>query len=157
MLGIVSEQTQYNLLSRYPELEVIPAAQDLGVGIMPYMPLAGGLLAGTEKPAAGSRTEEVHREYGLPELAEHDPLVAFRKLCADLGQKPHVVAISWVLHNPAVYSAIVGVRTEEQLDGLEEASELVLSEETLTRLNEIFNINVGRPLGAGPAPEAFAW
>ncbi|MFW6368600.1 MAG: aldo/keto reductase, partial [Spirochaetota bacterium] len=151
MLGIVSEQTQYNLLSRYPELEVIPSAQDLGVGLMPYMPLAGGLLAGTTKPAEGSRTAEVHREYGLPELDAHDPLVAFRKLCSDLGQKPHVVAIAWVLHNPAVYSAIVGVRTEAQLDGLDEASELVLSQETLDRLNEIFDINVGRPLAAGPA------
>lgn len=157
MLGIVSEQTQYNLLSRYPELEVIPSAQDLGIGIMPYMPLAGGLLAGTETPAQGSRTEDVHKEYGLPGLTEHSPLVAFRQLCTELGQKPHVVAISWVLHNPAVYSAIIGVRTEEQLNGLTEAAELQLSKETLARLNEIFTMSSGRPLSTAPAPEAFAW
>lgn len=157
MLGIVSEQCQYNLLSRYPELEVIPAAQDRGVGIMPYMPLGGGTLTGKSRPEGGSRTEEVEKEYKLDSIGSYDPLQQFRDLCSDLGQKPHVVAIAWVLHNPAVYTAIVGVRTEAQLDGLNEAAELELDESTMTRLNEIFPFTVNRPLSLAPAPEAFAW
>lgn len=156
-LGIVSEQTQYNMLSRYPELEVIPAAGERGIGLMPYMPLGGGLLTGTVDPKKGSRTAEVAGEYGLPSLDTFEPLVEYRKLCEELGEDPTVVAIAWVLHNPVVYSAIVGVRTEKQLDLLESASELSLSSDTLERLNGIFTYRVGRPLSQGPAPEAFAW
>jgi aryl-alcohol dehydrogenase-like predicted oxidoreductase len=157
MLGIVSEQAQYNLLSRYPELEVIPAAQDRGIGLMPYMPLGGGTLSGSKKPESGSRTEQVVNEYKLPSLDGHDPIRRFHALADEIGVKPHIVAIAWVLHNPAVYSAIVGVRTEAHLDGLEEASELELDDETMKRLGEIFTMNAGRPLATAPAPEAFAW
>jgi len=156
-LGIVSEQCQYNLLSRYPELEVIPAALDRRIGIMPYMPLGGGTLSGKSQPEAGSRTEEVEKEYKLNSVGSYDPLQQFRQLCGDLGQKPAVVAIAWVLSNPAVYSGIVGVRTEAHLEGLDAASELELDESTLQRLNEIFPYTVNRPLAQGPAPEAFAW
>lgn len=156
-LGIVSEQCQYNLLSRYPELEVIPAAVDRGIGIMPYMPLGGGTLSGKLQPEGGSRTEEVEKEYKLDSIGKYDPLQQFRQLCGDLGQNPAVVAIAWVLQNPAVYTAIVGVRTEAHLEGLEEASELELDASTMQRLSEIFHFGVNRPLSQGPAPEAFAW
>lgn len=156
-LGIVSEQTQYNLLSRYPELEVIPAAGDRGIGLMPYMPLGGGLLTGNVSPEKGSRTAEVAAEYGLPPLDQFSPLIEYRKLCDELGENPTAVAIAWVLHNPVVYSAIVGVRTEAQLDHLERASELSLSEDVLARLDAMFPYTANRALAQGPAPEAFAW
>ncbi len=155
-LGIVSEQTQYNLLSRYPELEVIPAAQDSGIGIMPYMPLAGGLLTGKVQADKGTRTAEVEQEYGLP-ISQNDQLRQFSALCKELGEKEHVVAIAWTLANPSVYSAIVGVRTVKHLEGLDRAADLSLSPEVLAKLDGIFHINSGRPLKAGPAPEAFAW
>ncbi len=122
MLEIVSEQSQYNLLSRGPEMEVIPAAQDLGVGILPYMPLGGGLLAGGKRKATeGTRTAQVEREYSL-KLAEDRKFEDFAKLCREIGEKESAVAIAWVLANPAVYSAIVGIRTVEQLTGLDRAS-----------------------------------
>ena len=155
-IGIVSEQAQYNLLSRYPELEVIPAAQEFGIGIMVYMPVAGGLLTGKAQFVPGSRTQSVENEYGIgPRLYEQ--LAQFSELCREIGESEHVVATAWTLANPGVYSAIVGVRTLAHLDGLDRASELRLSDETLARLNEIFHINSGRPLRSGPAPEAFAW
>jgi aryl-alcohol dehydrogenase-like predicted oxidoreductase len=155
-MGFVSEQTQYNLLNRIPELEVIPAALDFGIGILAYMPLAGGLLTGKKQAVEGSRTRSVEREYGLS-LSEDAQFAAFSQLCQEMGEKEHVVAIAWTLANPAVSSAIVGVRRLEHLDGMERAAGLHLDRETMERLDQIFNINRGRPLQPGPAPEAYAW
>lgn len=157
MMGFVSEQCQYNLLSRYPELEVFPAAQDFGIGIIPYMPLGGGLLTGKKKADAGTRTAQVEKEYYM-DMATNTQLEAFSALCKEIGEKEQVVAIAWVLANPAVSSAIVGPRTVGHLDGLDRAASLQLEPATMTRLSEIFNINTGRPLKADvPAPAAFAW
>ncbi len=109
-LGIVSEQSMYNLLCRYPELEVIPAARDLGIGVLPYMPLAGGLLTGKSRSEQGSRTAEVEKEYGMP-IGGNRQLEDFARICRELGEKEHIVAIAWVLANPGVYSTIVGIRS----------------------------------------------
>lgn len=155
-IGIVSEQAQYNLLSRYPELEVIPAAEEFGVGVMVYMPVAGGLLTGKKTVVDGSRTQSVENEYHIGARLQ-DQLGQFSTLCNELGEPEHVVAIAWTLANPGVYSAILGARTLQHLDGLDRASELKLSEETMRRLDDIFDVNLGRPLKKGPAPEAFAW
>lgn len=155
MVGFVSEQPQYNLLNRYPEMEVIPAAREFGIGIIPYMPLAGGLLTGKIKSNAGSRTEQVEHEYGM--TVDNQQFADFNAFCAEIGEAPFVVAIAWTLANPAVSSAIVGVRTVEHLNGLDRASELELDTEQMARLNEIFDINKGRPLRGSEAPFAFAW
>ena len=71
------------------------------------------------------------------------------------GAKPNKEQVK--IPNPAVNSAIVGVRTVKHLDILERAAELKLEPEHLARLDQIFNINHGRPLKSGEAPEAFAW
>jgi len=156
LVGLVSEQTQYNLFSRYPELEVLPAAQAMGIGMIPYMPVAGGLLTGKKVLRPGSRSADVWGEYGFSDDRQPQ-LDAFSALCAAVGEPEHVVATAWVLAQPAVTSAIVGVRTLAHLEGLDRAAELKLDAETLTRLDEIFDINRGRPLKLGPAPEAYAW
>ncbi len=156
-VGFISEQTQYNLLNRIPELEVLPAAQDFGIGVIAYMPLAGGLLTGKVSAAEGSRTKQLEEEYDIKLGEGNDQFSQFSALCRDLDVREHVVATAWVLQNPAVASAIVGVRKVEQLDGLEEAAGLVLEADTMKRLDEIFNINRGRKLGPGPVPEAYAW
>lgn len=156
-VGLVSEQTQYNLLNRIPELEVLPAAEDFGIGVIAYMPLAGGLLTGKKQAAEGSRTRQLEEEYGMKLGSENDQFTAFSALCRDLGEREHVVATAWTLQQPAVASAIVGVRTVEQLDGLEQAASLRLESDVMTRLDDIFNINRGRKLRPGPAPEAYSW
>jgi aryl-alcohol dehydrogenase-like predicted oxidoreductase len=156
-MGLVSEQTQYNLLNRIPELEVLPAAQHFGIGVMAYMPLAGGLLTGKIQAAEGSRTRALEREYGIQLGPENTQFRDFSALCRELGEQEHIVATAWTLHHPAVSTAIVGIRTVEQLDGIERAAALDLSPEVLTRLDQIFNINHGRPLRPGAAPEAYAW
>jgi aryl-alcohol dehydrogenase-like predicted oxidoreductase len=155
-LGIISEQTQYNLLNRGPEMEVLPACLELGVGAIPYMPLAGGILTGKTKSKPGSRTANVENEYGIT-VEGSSQVEAFHKICGDLGEPAHAVAIAWALSHPAVASPIVGIRKIEHLEGLERAAELELDTETLAKLNEIFDINKGRPFKPGPAPGAFAW
>jgi aryl-alcohol dehydrogenase-like predicted oxidoreductase len=155
-LGLISEQTMYSLLCRWPELEVFPAALDLGIGVIPYMPLAGGILTAKVKSEAGSRTAAVEKEYGIP--VDGDQIKIYQALCNDLGESPVAVALAWTLAQPAVASAIVGIRTLGHLDDMERASELDLDEETLRRLNELFDTNKGRPIRTSkPAPEAYAW
>lgn len=156
-MGLISEQTQFNLLNRIPELEVLPAGREFGIGILAYMPLAGGLLTGKLHAPDGSRTRDVEKEYHMNLDESNQQLMDFSSLCREIGEKEHIVATAWALMHPEVHSAIVGVRTVEQLDGIERAAELELSAEVMDRLDAIFDINHGRPLKKGESPEAYSW
>ena len=150
-LGLVSEQSLYNLAERTVELEVLPACEDYGLGVIPWSPLWRGLLGGVLDGEVGegdaARVEQVQDK-----LAEHRPqLEAYEKLCAELGEPPADVALAWLLANPVVTAPIIGPRTLEQLEGALRALELKLDEAALKRLDEIF------PGPGGPAPEAYAW
>ncbi|MDB5059357.1 MAG: aldo/keto reductase [Chloroflexi bacterium] len=148
LLGLVSEQSRYNLITRTPELEVIPACQEYGLGLIPYSPLAGGLLAGAlEKGAEGRRSAE-NVQRAIEE--NRQKLEAYELLCRRLGKGPADVALAWLLHNPVVTAPIVGPRTLEQLEGSLQVLEIRLDSETLAELDKIFP-------GPGPAPEAYAW
>ena len=148
-LGLVSEQCKYNLTVRSVELEVLPVCERYGLGVIPYSPLAFGILGGAlQKASEGRRAgEETIREIEK----RRGQLEAYEKLCADLGQGPGRVALAWLLSNPVVTSPIIGPRTVEQLDDAVEALEILLSVETLAELDEIF------PGPGAPAPEAWAW
>jgi aryl-alcohol dehydrogenase-like predicted oxidoreductase len=149
LLGLASEQCLYNLNARMSELEVLPACRDYGMGVIPWSPLAGGLLGGVlQKIAEGRRAaKDVQREIER----KRDTLEAYEKLCADLGEQPADVALGWLLANPVVTAPIIGPRTVDQLDGALRALELELDEGTTRRLDRIF------PGPGGPAPEAYAW
>ena len=143
-LGLVSEQTHYNLNVRKPELEVIPACKEYGLGLIPWSPLAGGLLGGILQKEAAGRRANIDIE---PQRAK---LEKWEGLCQELGEKPADVALAWLLHNPVVTAPIIGPRTMEQLDGSLRALEIKLSEETTKKLDEIFP-------GHKTAPEDYAW
>src|SRR5262245_48914653 len=118
-LGLVTEQSLYNLIDRSVELEVIPACQAYGVGLIPWSPLKGGALAGLQKKDEGRRTGDMQQRA----LAKHkDKLERFDAFCRELGHAPADVALAWVLHNPVVTAPIVGPRTmahfEESLRAL---------------------------------------
>lgn len=148
-MGLVSEQSLYNLTERTVELEVIPACQAYGIGVIPWSPLARGLLAGASPPPSqGRRASDETRQEAARHQAKLDAYVA---LCRDLGERPADVALAWLLHQRAVTAPIIGPRTREQLDGSLRALAITLSNETLSRLDEIF------PGPGGPAPEAYAW
>ncbi len=148
-MGLVAEQSLYNLDDRMVELEVLPAAMDFGLGVIPWSPLAGGLLGGALKKATEGRRAGEHM---LERIEKERPkLEAYEGLCAELGEEPANVALAWLLHNPAVTAPIIGPRTMEQLDGSIRAVELKLSDDVMARLDAIW------PGPGGAAPEAYAW
>jgi aryl-alcohol dehydrogenase-like predicted oxidoreductase len=148
-MGLVSEQSLYNLRERMIELEVIPACRAYGVGVIPYSPLAGGLLGGAlQRPSVGRRASDDIRKQ--VEQYRHQ-LEAYEKLCKEIGELPGDVALAWVLCQKGITSAIIGPRTPEQLDGSLRALQITLSADALTRLDGIF------PGPGGAAPEAYAW
>lgn len=150
-LGLVSEQCLYNLAERRAEMEVIPAAQDYGLGVIPWSPLHGGLLGGViRKEAERGRRASGRAADALADAATRNRIEAYEELLAKHGLEPGEVALAWLLTRPGVTGPIVGPRTKDQLDSALRAVELELSEELLTSLDEIFP-------GPGPAPEAFAW
>ena len=148
-LGLVSEQSLYNLKDRMIELEVIPACAAYGLGIIPWSPLAGGLLGGAlEKTSQGRRVSE-QTQKNIDKYRTQ--LQEYEALCLDLGEKPADVALSWLLNNPAVTAPIVGPRTMDQLLGSLHALELKMTDDLLARLDQIW------PGPGGQAPEAYAW
>jgi aryl-alcohol dehydrogenase-like predicted oxidoreductase len=147
--GLVSEQSIYNLLTRNVELEVIPAAQQYGLGLIPWSPLHGGLLGGVlKKEREGVRRLEGRAAATLKTHAEQ--IQQFEDFADELGTEPGDVALAWLLHQPAVTAPIVGPRTQEQLDAGLRALDVTLDEESLKRLDSIFP-------GHKTAPEDYAW
>ncbi|MCA1596945.1 MAG: aldo/keto reductase, partial [Chloroflexi bacterium] len=145
-LGLVSEQSLYNLNARTVERDLVPACEAYGLGIIPWSPLGGGFLGGLlSKPTEGRRA-------GMADRIEKErpKLEAWEGLCRELGEEPANVALGWLLSRKAVTAPIIGPRTIEQLDGSLRAVEITLSEETLKKLDEIFP-------GFRPSPEGYAW
>jgi aryl-alcohol dehydrogenase-like predicted oxidoreductase len=151
MLGLVSEQSLYNLASRAVELEVLPACQGYGVGVLPWSPLHGGLLGGVLQGEQSGRRSSGRAAAALADPAVRAQIEAYEAFCAELGQEPGDVALAWLLRQDAVTAPIVGPRTMEQLTSALRALEVTLGEADLARLDQIF------PGPGGAAPEAYAW
>jgi NDP-hexose C3-ketoreductase / dTDP-4-oxo-2-deoxy-alpha-D-pentos-2-ene 2,3-reductase len=152
-LGLVAEQSLYNLAERSIELEVAPAALDYGLGVIPWSPLHGGLLGGIlRKQREGTDTSRSSSGRAADTLAElRGAVEEYETFCEQLGEDPANVALAWLLHQPVVTAPIVGPRTIAQLDGALRALEIGLDEKALGRLDEIW------PGPGGAAPEAYAW
>ena len=148
-LGLVAEQSYYNLMQRTVELEVLPACEAYGLGVIPWSPLNGGLLGGILRKQREGRSADSHvRE----ELEKHRPAIeAWEKFCDQQGQDPATVALAWLLAQPTVTAPIIGPRTGEQLTSALAALDVTLDEAALAALDDIF------PGPGGPAPEAYAW
>ncbi len=146
-LGLVSEQSLYNLLERRVELEVLPACREYGLGLIPWSPLAGGLLAGPQDGDGGRRSQpDARAEMQRRATA----LERFQVLCSELGEPMSAVALAWVLHQEPVSATIIGPADTRQLTTVLGVPEIRLDHATLARIDEIFP-----PCGA--APEAYAW
>lgn len=148
-MGLVSEQSLFNLNARTVELEVIPACAAYGLGLIPYSPLAGGLLGGIlEQESTGRRaSERIQKEVEK----YRSQLGKYEALCQEMGERPANVALAWLLHNPVVTAPIIGPRTVDQLETALHSLEIELSDEQMFRLDEIW------PGPGGEAPEAYAW
>jgi aryl-alcohol dehydrogenase-like predicted oxidoreductase len=148
-MGLVSEQSLYNLAARTVELEVLPVCEAYGLGVIPWSPLAGGMLGGgLAKAKEGRRAADDVQQ----EIAKHrSQLERYENFCNDIGQEPANVALAWLLHNPVVTAPIIGPRTMEQLTGSLRALDIKFGEEQLKMLDDIW------PGPGGAAPEAYAW
>lgn len=147
-MGLVSEQSKYSLADRMIEMEVLPACADYGLGVIPWSPLAGGILGGALKKASeGRRTNE-----GVQKRIEalRPQLEQYEAFCDEIGEQPADVALAWMLHNPVITAPIIGPRTMDQLTGSIRATEIQLSAEQMARLDEIWP-------GYKTAPEHYAW
>lgn len=147
-LGLVSEQSRYNLTTRTVELEVLPACRALGVGVIPYSPVGGGLLAGVLHGASEGRRANLPPELIKKHRAQ---LEAYEELCQRLGHPPANVALAWLLHQPGVTAPIIGPRTLEHLESGVGTLDIRLETGVLQELDEIW------PGPGKQAPEAYAW
>jgi aryl-alcohol dehydrogenase-like predicted oxidoreductase len=147
-LGLVSEQSLYNLTNRMVELELIPALRGLGIGLIPYAPLGSGLLTGALEATSEGRVSNDSLRQSVE--SHRDELDAYEGLCRELGAKPADVALAWLLRNPVVATAIVGATTTEELHSNLGALSVALTRETVERLDRIWP-------GPGEAPQAYAW
>jgi aryl-alcohol dehydrogenase-like predicted oxidoreductase len=148
-LGLVSEQSLYNLAARTVELEVLPACEGYGMGVLPWSPLSGGILGGVLSGGTEGRRSGEGFEARVEKLRPQ--LEQWEKFCANRGEAPADVALAWLLKNPIVTAPIIGPRTLEQLDGSLAALDIDLDVDVLKQLDAIF------PGPGGAAPEAYAW
>src|SRR5262249_30932845 len=143
-LGLVSEQCKYNLLTRHVELEVLPAARELGIGVLPYSPLHFGALSGALRKlrdGAAGRTVLHAPERVEPQGAAFSE---YERHCAEWGGEPPTVALAWLLPRPGVPAPVIGPRAAGQLALALAAVETELPAGTIDRLDEIFP-----PIGKG--------
>ena len=149
-LGLVSEQSHYNLAVRTIELEVLPACRHYGLAMIPWSPLSGGILGGVLGRDSVSRRQTAP---ALKRIEQMRPaLMAWEALCADIGEEPAAVALAWLLHQDGVTSPIIGPRTMDQFDGASlRALDITLDTEVLARIDAVF------PGPGGTAPEAYSW
>jgi aryl-alcohol dehydrogenase-like predicted oxidoreductase len=145
-MGLVSEQSLYNLVERRIELEVLPACRTYGLGLIPWSPLAGGLLAG-QGEEGGRRSSDAIK---TSQDRYASQISQFNDLCKDLEEPPSAVALAWLLHQPGVSSTIIGPRTLDQLTSVLHVSEVLLDNSTLKAIEQIFP-------PYGEAPKAYAW
>lgn len=148
-MGLVAEQSLYNLAVRNVELEVIPACRYYGLGLLPWSPLGGGLLGGVLRGVRDGRRAAPEMRQAVERCRPR--LEKYEALCDELGERPTDVALAWLLHNPVVAAPIVGPRTLEQLTSALCSLDVALDADTLRALDEIW------PGPGGEAPQAYAW
>jgi aryl-alcohol dehydrogenase-like predicted oxidoreductase len=148
-VGLVSEQSLYNLTDRMIELEVIPACREFGLGIIPWSPLAGGVLGGALAKAKEGRRSSKNQQELIVKYEEQ--LKDYEAFCKQMGEQPADVALAWLLKNPDVTGPIIGPRTMEQLEGSMRVFDVKLTKKDMDKLDEIW------PGPGGEAPEAYAW
>ena len=149
LMGLVSEQSIYNLLTRDVELEVLPATRHYGLGFLAWAPLHEGILGGR----AGEKGDGERRRSGRAAEAASQrgqQLAQFEDLATALGHPPGELALAWLLGQPGVTAPIIGPRNLEQLASAVRAISITLDSTSVARLDEIFP-------GHQPAPEDYAW
>ena len=147
-LGLVSEQGLYNLIERRAEMEVLPACRAYGLGLIPWSPLAGGLLSGEKTSITGGRRDSDDMQAAMSERQQQ--LDDFQNLCDELNETPSAIALTWLLHQPGVSATIIGPGSVAQLSSVLHVPDIQLNDATLAQIEGIFP-------AVGASPEAYAW
>jgi aryl-alcohol dehydrogenase-like predicted oxidoreductase len=125
-------------------LEVLPACEEYGLGVICYSPLAGAVQKAREGRRATTSNQQRFEE-------NRNKLEEYEAFCRELGESPADLALAWLLSRPTVTAPIIGPRTIEQLDGALRTLDIDITDEISARIDEIF------PGPGGPTPEAYAW
>jgi 1-deoxyxylulose-5-phosphate synthase len=138
----VSMQNHYNLVYREEEREMIPQCIEMGVAIIPWSPLARGLLAGSRTPSGDRLTQRANTDRFQDSLYRPDLDVPVIERTAEVaeerGVSPAQIALAWLLHKPAVTAPIVGATRLEHLEDALAAEQLALCDEEIARLEELY-------------------
>ncbi len=135
-----SMQNHYNLLYREEEREMIPLCQDQGVGVIPWSPLARGVLAGNRTRSGERRTTRAGTDpfsdalYSLP--SDFDVVDRVAEVASERGVPPAQAALAWLLHRPGVTAPIIGATRLGHLEDALAAGDLTLSDAEIQRLDE---------------------
>lgn len=148
LLGLISEQSKYNLFNRFIEREMVPACNYYGVGIIPWSPLEGGLLGGVLKKLDKGRRSKDEITNKLKN--NHKQIEQWENFCDNLGEDPASTALAWLLNQPGVTATIIGPRTLQQLEESIRSLEIKFNEELFSKLDKIFP-------PAGTSPQYYAW
>ena len=148
--GFATLQAQYSLAERSLEREHIPYLRESGMGLLPWSPLAGGLLSGKyrkgEDAPDGSRMDKWKDRLERFDSARNWRIVdAIRAAAKEVDATPAQVALAWLVAKPAVTSVIIGVRTLEQLEDNLAAAELILPDTLMDQLDEASAFDPGYP------------
>ena len=148
----VTLQAEYSLVARDIEREHVPLCREMGLGVLPWSPLAGGFLSGKYQRSAplppGSRlTEKKERYARFDNERSWRALDAVKAVASELSATPAAVSLAWLLHKPQVTSAIFGARDVAQLESNVKATEVTLSPEQLKRLDDASALELGYPYG----------
>jgi aryl-alcohol dehydrogenase-like predicted oxidoreductase len=145
---IIALQLEYNLLERTVEGELIPMAQAMGIGVMPWSPLKSGFLSGkfsrdNAVVVDSARTARV----GVPSEADHVVIDALKTVAADMGASPATVALAWVHGRPGVSSTLIGARRMDQLVANFAALDLKLTADQIAALDAVSKPALSFPAG----------
>ncbi|WP_210594002.1 aldo/keto reductase [Streptomyces sp. GESEQ-35] len=151
---LVALQIEYNLIERSGERDLIPMAREMGLGVIPFSPLAGGVLTGKYTrddltATNGSSDDGTRKSFNLAlgTLTERNLAIAdvVKEVARDLGRTPAQVGLAWTLQNPGVTAPIIGARTPAQLEDNLGALEVGFTAAQLARLHEASAIGLGFP------------
>lgn len=150
---LAAVQLEYSLVQRDPERDLLPMTRELGLGVTPYSPLAGGVLSGKytrqdiTAASAGDSTARASLNVALGGLSERnlDIVDVVKDVAQQVGHTPAQVALAWALTRPEVTAPVLGARTIEQLEGNLAALDVELSAEHLRRLDDVSAIDLGFP------------
>ncbi|MFG1398203.1 aldo/keto reductase [Roseixanthobacter pseudopolyaromaticivorans] len=143
---VIALQLEYSLLERTVEGELIPMAQDMGIGIMPWSPLKNGFLSGKFRRGDDGAVDSPRSALtGRPSEVDHVVIDAVRAVAEEIGASPAAVALAWVRGRPGVTSTLIGARRLDQLTENLSALDVSLTADQIARLDAVSEPVLGFP------------